>query len=230
MPFLIAFAGWHNSGKTTVAVQVAGHLHALGYRIGVIKSSKDANLAPERQHSDTSRYSEAGAKRVALAAPDVLIVRESETRQNPVALARSLFADMDIVLVEGFKRARGLAKIEVRRAEIEEPALRSGEAGDEVIALVCENCEKDPGQTSLPCFHPADIPGIARFILALREEHLHTPACTLLVNGNEHPLPPIVQTGLLKLLVDSHCPQISSEDGAPLRIDLHCRLAAARKP
>ena len=96
MPFLIAFAGWHNSGKTTVAVQVAGHLHSQGFRVGVIKSTKERDIAPERQHSDTSRYSEAGAERVALSAPDVLIVRESEARRDPVILARNLFADMDI--------------------------------------------------------------------------------------------------------------------------------------
>ena len=169
MPFHIAFVGWHNSGKTTVAVQVASLLHRQGFRVGVLKSTKETGLAPERAGSDTSRYSEAGAMRVALSAPDTLIVRENEdnaARRNPVTLACCLFPDMDFVLIEGFKHARGLAKIEVRREGIKEEAISTGQAGHNVIALVCDS----PVAENLPCFRTDDSAGIARFITGLREQ------------------------------------------------------------
>lgn len=174
VPFLIAFVGWHNSGKTTLAVQVAALLHRQGFRIGVLKSTKESGLAPDRTGSDTSRYSQAGALRVALSAPDALIVRENEesgknkTRRNPVALARFLFPDMDIVLVEGFKYAKGLPKIEVRREGIKEGAISAGVSGQEVIALVCDT----PVEENLPCFRTDDGAGIARFIRGLHEQHI----------------------------------------------------------
>lgn len=228
MPFLIAFAGWHNSGKTTVAMQVAGHLHSQGFRVGVIKSTKERDIAPERQHSDTSRYSEAGAKRVALVAPDVLIVRESEARRDPVILARNLFADMDIVLVEGFKKAKGLVKIEVRRQGISEPPISTGKAGDEVIALVCDSIENNPAQESLPCFKSADIAGISRFILTLYGQHRQNYTCTLLVNGQEHPLPLALQQELQALLQSSLLLPNQAQTQA-IVFDLHCRIPVRKK-
>ncbi len=173
-PFLIAFVGWHNSGKTTVAVQVAALLRQQGFRVGVLKSTKESGLAPERTGSDTSRYSQAGAMRVALAAPDALIVREHQkngtnpARRDPVALAHFLFPDMDIVLAEGFKYAEGLPKIEVRREGITEAPVCGGASGEGVIALVCDT----PVAGNLPCFRSEDSAGIARFITGLREQHI----------------------------------------------------------
>lgn len=175
-PFLIAFVGWHNSGKTTVAVQVAALLHQQGFRVGVLKSTKESGLAPDRAGSDTSRYSAAGAMRVALSAPDALIVRENgesekdTSRRDPVRLARFLFPDMDFVLVEGFKHASGLAKIEVRREGIAEAPISRSESGQEVIALVCDTA--DAKKEKLPCFRSDDSQGIARFIVELREQHM----------------------------------------------------------
>ncbi|NQS72057.1 MAG: molybdopterin-guanine dinucleotide biosynthesis protein B [Desulfobulbaceae bacterium] len=175
MPFLIAFIGWHNSGKTTVAAQVASLLHKKGFRVGVLKSTKESGLTPDRAGSDTSRYRQAGAIRVALSAPDALIVRENEqneTRRDPVVLARFLFPDMDFVLIEGFKHARGLPKIEVRREGIgdgvTEGPISNGKSGHEVIALICDTAEEK--KENLPCFRSDDSAGVARFITGLREQ------------------------------------------------------------
>ncbi len=171
MPFLIAFVGWHNSGKTTIATRVAGQLRTWGHTVGVLKSTKETGLAPEHQGSDSDRYLQMGVERVALLAPDAIIIRDNETRPDVATLARRLFPDMDFVLIEGCKRAKGLAKIEVRREDLEDPPIAGTETGSEVIALVCDS----PVDDALPRFHSTDSIGIARHILSLRDQHQARP-------------------------------------------------------
>lgn len=168
MPFLIAFVGWHNSGKTTVATRVAQQLQAWGYKVGVLKSTRETGLMPERQGSDSSRYLQVGVERVALMAPDGLVIRGQGTGPDIPTLARHLFFDMDLVLIEGCKRARGLPKIEVRREDRDDPPLTGTEIGPDLVALICDEARPED---ALPLFCSTDSAGIARHILALRARH-----------------------------------------------------------
>ncbi|MGI6638961.1 MAG: molybdopterin-guanine dinucleotide biosynthesis protein B [Desulfobulbus sp.] len=222
MPFLIAFIGWHNSGKTTVAAQVASLLHKKGFRVGVLKSTKETGLEPERPTSDTSRYRQAGAVRVALAAPDELIVRSDALGREPLELARRFFADLDFVLVEGFKSARGLPKIEVRREGIAEPAIFASKAGAEVIAVVCDT----PLQGPLPSFRSTEIDDIVRFLENLRRQHYAQLRCSLQINGREFPVPPALAQELHTLLASY--PEIAQAlpSNLPALIAVHCRIPA----
>lgn len=168
MPFLIAFVGWHNSGKTTVATRVAQQLRVWGYKVGVLKSTRETGLVPERQGSDSSRYLQVGVERVVLMTPDALVIRGQRAEPDIPTLARYLFFDMDVVLIEGCKRTKGLPKIEVRRGDTEEPPLAGTEIGPDLIALICD----EPGpEDALPLFCSTDSTGIARHILALRARH-----------------------------------------------------------
>jgi len=134
MPPLISFIGWHDSGKTTLASQVVSHLVARGYRVGVIKSSKEDNLAPERPETDTGKYGAAGAEAVMLVAPDQMVLRSGPVERDLHTLAHRFFPRVDIVIGEGFKKARQVAKIEVYRGT--GPLLRDQVSG--VIAIATD--------------------------------------------------------------------------------------------
>lgn len=123
MPPIVSFIGWHNSGKTTLARQVVTQLKNKGYRVGVIKSTKDTAINQEQPETDTARYQQAGADMVALAAPDQVLLRTWPSLSNPLLLAGSLFSTMDIVIAEGFKNVPDLEKIEVRRDPQASPLL-----------------------------------------------------------------------------------------------------------
>ncbi|MCL2790307.1 MAG: molybdopterin-guanine dinucleotide biosynthesis protein B [Desulfobulbus sp.] len=143
MPPLIAFIGWHDSGKTTLARQVVMHLRNKGHAVAVIKSTKERGIVCDRPHSDTFRYKEAGAVGVALLAPDQLVVQSEPPSCDLPELANRLFPDADIVLVEGCKHAE-ILKIEVRR-DGNAPLLRDQVTG--VIAVAA-----DPPLTGDNCF------------------------------------------------------------------------------
>ncbi len=135
MPPVISFIGWHNSGKTTLASQVVAHLKAKGYKVAVIKSTKERGLTAEAPQTDTAVYRRVGADRVALSAPDQLLIRSNPPGLDLLSLARCYFSEMDLVIAEGFKFAAQVDKIEVRR-DPDSPLLRDQVAG--VVAVVTD--------------------------------------------------------------------------------------------
>lgn len=135
MPPVISFVGWHNSGKTTLARQVVATLQHKGYRVAVIKSSKETGIIFDQPGTDTSLYQQSGAEAVALCAPDQLVVQRKPSRAPLYQLAQQLFPDMDIVIAEGFKQATEVPKIEVHR-EPEAPWIHEQCPG--IIALASD--------------------------------------------------------------------------------------------
>lgn len=159
MPAILGFIGWHNSGKTTLMRKVASLLRKRGYRLAVIKASRDPGLHPDRAGSDTSLYWQDGVEHVALLTPDEFLLRSRLLKPDLPALAEYFFADLDLVLVEGCKHA-DMAKIEVRRKKLD-PPLYNQVSG--VIAVVTE--QADPVEaTALPCFSPHQHEELAHFI------------------------------------------------------------------
>ncbi|MCI5164616.1 MAG: molybdopterin-guanine dinucleotide biosynthesis protein B [Candidatus Electrothrix sp. GM3_4] len=117
MPSIITFIGWHDSGKTTLAAQVVRSLKERGYSVAVIKSTKETGLLPNQEGTDTGAYSKARADAVTLVASDQLVMTVAHPEKNLPALARRFFADVDLVIGEGFKGADKVAKIEVFRGQ-----------------------------------------------------------------------------------------------------------------
>ncbi|PID72806.1 MAG: molybdopterin-guanine dinucleotide biosynthesis protein B [Desulfobulbus propionicus] len=154
-PPIISFIGWHNSGKTTIASKVVRHLTEKGYRVGVIKSTKEKGIAPDQPGTDTDTHSTAGAVRVALAAPDQILIR-LKNELDLLSLAACCFNDMDIVVVEGFKHTDEIAKIVVHR-EGTEPLY---EMVDNVVAVVA-----DKSKAALPHYLPKQSAELAAFII-----------------------------------------------------------------
>lgn len=115
MPAVVTFIGYHDSGKTTLVSQVVKHLKTRGHRVAVMKSSNETGVTFDSTGTDTSAHRLAGADSVLFVAPDQMVLQTGPSDQSVVTLAHRYFADADIVIGEGFKHARKIAKIEVRR-------------------------------------------------------------------------------------------------------------------
>ncbi|NOX79592.1 MAG: molybdopterin-guanine dinucleotide biosynthesis protein B [Deltaproteobacteria bacterium] len=113
---IVAFIGWHNSGKTTLAVRVVKHLKEHGYLVAVIKSSKETGITFDHVDTDTARYRRAGADAVTFIAPDQMVMMTAAPVMSLVNLVQRFFSHVDIVIAEGFKDEPHIAKIEVTRA------------------------------------------------------------------------------------------------------------------
>ncbi len=136
MPPVVSFVGWHNSGKTTLTRKVVALLKAKGYKVAVIKSTKETGIIVDQPGTDTDLYKKSGADAIALVAPDQLIIQRKPVAMEPFQLADMLFPEVDIVIAEGFKHAQHLAKIEVRR-DPEAPLLWQEVSG--VIAAASDH-------------------------------------------------------------------------------------------
>lgn len=134
MPPIITFIGWHNCGKTTLASRVVYHLKEKGYSIAVIKSTKETGLVLDNEGTDTYSYRQAGADAVTLIAPDQMVMTTHNPGKQLTTLAHRFFADVDLVVGEGFKEERQIAKIEVNRGETD--LLRDQVSG--VIAIATD--------------------------------------------------------------------------------------------
>jgi molybdopterin-guanine dinucleotide biosynthesis protein B len=113
---IVSFIGWQNSGKTTIVREVINRLRAKGLRVGAVKSTHHQDITFDRPGTDTSVYREAGAQTIALLAPDQMIILGGNPGMKLVDIAIRFFADCDIVIGEGFKDERHIAKIEVAPA------------------------------------------------------------------------------------------------------------------
>ncbi len=135
MPPVVTFIGWHSCGKTTLAAQVVRLLTERGWRVAVVKSTKDSGLFPDQPGTDTAIHRQAGAAAVALAAPDRLCITTDNQAKDLAAIARRFFTDMDIIIGEGFKEAADVPKIEVFRGS--GPRLRGQVSGVIAVASDC---------------------------------------------------------------------------------------------
>ncbi|CAK8713246.1 Molybdopterin-guanine dinucleotide biosynthesis protein B [Candidatus Electronema halotolerans] len=138
-PPLVTFIGWHSCGKTTLLSQVVRLLKERGYMVAVVKSTKERGLLPDQEGTDTDIHRQAGADAVALAGPDRLLITVEKQGKDLAAIASRYFADMDLVLGEGFKEAENVPKIEVHRGG---PLLREQVRG--VIAVASDQLLQMP--------------------------------------------------------------------------------------
>ena len=189
MPDCITFIGWHNSGKTTLLVEIVGILKERGWNVCVVKSSSHSGVSFDTPEKDSSRFKAAGADEVAFIAPDQVVVMKRNDNIPFRVLAHRFFPDADIVLGEGFKNANGVDKIEVAR-QGEEPTLYREVSG--VMAVVT-----DADVPGTRVFRRNETMEIAEFIeKRYILQDLDRPSAHLLVNGRHIPLKFFVQQAI----------------------------------
>lgn len=137
---ILSIVGHKNAGKTTLLVALAREYKRMGRSVATIKHASHPALV-DREGTDTWRhFHEGSSERTLIAAPDMRVLFErAPDDTDPETLARRYMGNVDLVLVEGFKRA-SLPKVEVYRKGIGVPPLYdSADNADDWIAIVTDD-------------------------------------------------------------------------------------------
>ena len=157
LPPVVCIVGFSGSGKTTVTVGLVAALKRRSLRVGTIKHDVHS-FKIDRPGKDSWLHKQAGASTTIISSPARIgMVMDVDHDHHPLELV-PLLDEMDIVLVEGFKRA-DLPKIEVFRPENRKPPVCRNDR--HLIALV-SSAELD---WSVPRFEASDIEGLAEFVI-----------------------------------------------------------------
>ena len=156
----VAFVAKSGSGKTTLLEKVIRLLKDRGYRVGVIKH--DAHRFDiDHPGKDSHRLTVAGADTTLISSFDKLALVKKHPGPPPVEeLLELFFADVDIVLTEGFKSS-ALPKIEVHRRNRSDTLLCRGEERDPMLLAVASD---EPLELDVPLLNIDDAGGVADFI------------------------------------------------------------------
>lgn len=152
----VSFVAKSGTGKTTLLEQVIVELKKQGLRVGVIKH--DAHkFEIDHPGKDSHRLTEAGADTMLISSSAKLAVVKRHTASPPIEeLLSTYFPDVDLVLIEGFKK-NGLPKIEVHRKQHNEVLLCRGQIHDPSLLAVASD---EPLEIDVPVLdlnHPAEV-------------------------------------------------------------------------
>ncbi len=131
---VVSIVGKSGAGKTTFIEKLVPALRALGLRTGVVKHHGHPTLF-DMPGKDTFRHFQAGAEVVVGASSvQVAVFRRVDGAFSLDDLVATYFADLHLVLTEGYKRGP-YPKIEIHRAVHAAELLCTAE---ELLALVTD--------------------------------------------------------------------------------------------
>ncbi len=159
---VVTFVAPSGTGKTTLLVKVIAELKQRGIRVGAIKH--DAHRFDiDHPGKDSYRFTHAGADTTVISSSETLaLVKRQTGSPSPDELIEAYFEDVDLVLVEGFKRST-LPKIEVHRLEGEQNLICRGAYHDPNLLAVVSD---EPLQVDVPVLDLNDPVQVAEFIIA----------------------------------------------------------------
>jgi molybdopterin-guanine dinucleotide biosynthesis protein B len=161
---LIGFSAFSGTGKTTLLKRLLPLLRAQGLRIAVIKHAHH-HFDIDHPGKDSHELRKAGANQMLIASRRrVALVTEFDEDQSEPALDELLAAldpnKLDLVLVEGFKRAP-FPKIELHRPALGKPLLC---LDDPQIIAIATDGEIAAAPANLPRLNINDPQEIAGYI------------------------------------------------------------------
>jgi molybdopterin-guanine dinucleotide biosynthesis protein MobB len=123
---LLGFAACSGTGKTTLLTQLLPRLARLGLRVGVVKHAHHG-FDIDQPGKDSHALRQAGARQLCIASGKrIAWIKEREPEADEPGLREALAAldpdELDLVLVEGFKR-EAFPKIELHRPALGHPLL-----------------------------------------------------------------------------------------------------------
>ena len=120
---VFGFAGWSGSGKTTLIEAVIPRLTALGLTVSLVKHAHHA-FDVDHPGKDSYRHREAGCTEVLVSSSArwALLHELRGAAELTLFDALARLSPCDIVLIEGYKRAR-IPKLEVWREALGKPLL-----------------------------------------------------------------------------------------------------------
>jgi molybdopterin-guanine dinucleotide biosynthesis protein B/molybdopterin-guanine dinucleotide biosynthesis protein len=158
---VVSFVAKSGTGKTTLLEKVIVELKHRGYRVGAIKH--DAHKFDiDHPGKDSHRLTAAGADTMLISSPEKLALVKKHAAPPPIEeLLATYFADVDIVITEGFKKS-GLPKIEIYRKERSPTLLCRGEEHDPTLVAVASD---EPLDLDVPVLDLNDAVQVADFVV-----------------------------------------------------------------
>lgn len=158
---IIGLAGWSGSGKTTLLTKIIPCLKARGKSVSTLKHAHHS-FDVDRPGKDSFEHRSAGAKEVLVVSGQRwALMHELRGQPEPdlPTLLRKL-SDVDLVLIEGFKRER-FPKLEVHRVANGKPLLQPED--DWIVAIAADTKLAD---AAVPVIDLNDIETVADVLLA----------------------------------------------------------------
>jgi molybdopterin-guanine dinucleotide biosynthesis protein MobB len=158
---VVSFVAKSGTGKTTLLEKVIAELKQRGYKVGAIKH--DAHRFDiDHPGKDSHRLTTAGADTMLITSPEKLALIKKHAAAPPLEeLLTTYFADMDIVVTEGFKKS-SLPKIEIHRRERSTTLLCRGDEHDPTLIAVASD---EPLELDVPVLDLNDTHEIADFVV-----------------------------------------------------------------
>ena len=151
--------GRRNHGKTTLMVELVQEFCRRGIRVGTIKHSRHVHDL-DTPGKDSHRHRQAGGQPAAVVTQDLIGVFLPRPAECVYERLEPLFADCEIVIVEGNIDASGV-KIEVWRAAAGSDPLAAERT--DIAAVVSD----DRPTVRVPVWPRSDIRNLADRVLAL---------------------------------------------------------------
>jgi molybdopterin-guanine dinucleotide biosynthesis protein MobB len=153
---ILTIVGKSGAGKTTLMERLIAELKSRNYRVGTVKHHSHTGFEIDYPGKDSWRHAQAGSDHVVIASPDKIASIRRLNGELALDEIAACIVDVDIILVEGYKRA-GKPTLEVIRGE--SPQELIGDP-DQLFAVVTDI----PLDVNLPRFALEDTEGIADFI------------------------------------------------------------------
>ncbi len=157
---IIGIAGWSGAGKTTLLTRVIPRLVARGYRVSTVKHAHH-EFDVDHPGKDSHTHRRAGATEVLVSsAHRWALMRELRGgAEGPLDALLEKLSEVDLVLVEGFKR-EGHPKLEVYRAAVGKPPLYPED--ENIVAVASDG----PVTARVPVVALDDTEGVADILVA----------------------------------------------------------------
>jgi molybdopterin-guanine dinucleotide biosynthesis adapter protein len=153
---VVVLVGTSGTGKTTFLEKLIRELKRRNVSVGTVKHH-DNDFDIDKPGKDTWRHARAGADAVVLASPaKVALIRKLEEELS-LDQVTELISNVDIIIVEGYKRS-DKAKIEIHRKAHSSELLC---APEELLALVSDA----DWQIGVPVFDLDDACGVATLLV-----------------------------------------------------------------
>lgn len=173
----IHIVGRRNHGKTTLIVELIGELRRRGLRVGTVKHSCHRHDL-DSPGKDSYRHRQAGGQPAAIVTQDLVGVFLPRPSTCVYARLQPLFADCQLVVVEGDIESRAV-KVEVWRAAVGGTPLAAERT--DIAAVVSD----DPLAIDLPVCPRGDPAQLADLVCTL----VDLPTCIDNAQGRDHTAP-----------------------------------------
>ena len=158
-PAVVSIVSKKRSGKTTLLEKLIPDLKRKGYRVGTVKHDTHG-FDIDHEGKDTWRHKQAGADTVVISSSwKISLIKDVAKEVSLDQIVIQHFADMDIVMTEGYIRA-GKPQIEVFRSAAHRTPLHTKEEKNTLVAVMSDV----PLDLDVPQFDINDVQALADFL------------------------------------------------------------------